>query len=177
MVDYAIQTDPKIGFLLKAIKDLGCDLPDDFIACKPCDGMTIESSGGFSYAKEAHAAAGKPQVVMCQDKLLNQRMCTQTINHELIHAFDQCRAKADWSNCLHHACTEIRASNMSGECSFRDEFNRSNFGLAAQQQACVKRRAALSLQGNSACAEKAAEYVEAAFEACYRDTAPYDRNP
>jgi Peptidase M76 family len=31
-----------------------------------------------------------------------------TIVHELIHAYDQCRAKdMDWSNCKHIACSEV----------------------------------------------------------------------
>ena len=33
-----------------------------------------------------------------------------TLIHELIHAYDVCRVKKfDWKNCLHHACTEVRA--------------------------------------------------------------------
>jgi hypothetical protein len=32
--------------------------------------------------------------------------------HELIHAYDICRAKVDWNNCRHYACTEIRASSL-----------------------------------------------------------------
>ena len=42
---------------------------------------------------------------------------------------------------------------------------------------CVKRRAALSVKANPNCADKADEYVEAAFERCYKDTYPFDRHP
>jgi hypothetical protein len=42
---------------------------------------------------------------------------------------------------------------------------------------CVKRRAALSVKANPNCAEKADEYVEAAFERCFKDTFPFDRHP
>lgn len=32
----------------------------------------------------------------------------QVIIHELIHAYDECRAaNLDWSNCSHHACSEV----------------------------------------------------------------------
>ena len=41
-----------------------------------------------------------------------------------VHAFDDCRAKVDWSNCVHHACSEIRAANLSGDCSFMQEMMR-----------------------------------------------------
>lgn len=33
----------------------------------------------------------------------------QVVIHELIHAFDDCRAaNLDWANCAHHACSEVR---------------------------------------------------------------------
>lgn len=32
----------------------------------------------------------------------------QVVIHELIHAYDECRAKnLDWTNCAHHACSEV----------------------------------------------------------------------
>jgi len=32
----------------------------------------------------------------------------QVLIHELIHAYDDCRAKnMDWKNCAHHACSEV----------------------------------------------------------------------
>ena len=42
---------------------------------------------------------------------------------------------------------------------------------------CVKRRAELSVKANPNCADKAGEYVDAAFERCYKDTFPFDRHP
>jgi len=42
---------------------------------------------------------------------------------------------------------------------------------------CVKRRAALSVKANPNCANKADEYVDAAFATCYKDTFPFDRHP
>ncbi|KAI4351407.1 hypothetical protein L6164_005776 [Bauhinia variegata] len=32
---------------------------------------------------------------------------TQVIIHEHIHAFDECHTKVIWSNCAHHACSEV----------------------------------------------------------------------
>lgn len=48
-----------------------------------------------------------PKVVLCNDKEVTQTMMDHTMAHELIHAYDQCRIKIDWSNCLHLACTEV----------------------------------------------------------------------
>ena len=37
----------------------------------------------------------------------------QVVTHELIHAFDDCRAgNLDWANCAHHACSEVCVSVM-----------------------------------------------------------------
>ena len=56
----------------------------------------------------------KPQVLLCEDvdMMAHDSIMRTTLAHELIHAYDACRAKMDYRNCLHHACTEIRASNL-----------------------------------------------------------------
>ena len=104
----------------------------------------------------------------------------ESIVHELIHAVDMCRTKMDpLHNCVHMACTEIRAENLSGECSAWNEMGRitQGQGFAKHGQACVKRRAALSVKANPNCRERAHEFVDAAFERCYQDTYPFDRHP
>jgi len=84
------------------------------------------------------------------------------------------------SNCIHMACTEIRAENLSGECgAVREMVNgrvKTNTfkGHGAE---CVKRRAGLSVKANPNCNERAGEFVDAAFERCFRDTFPFDRHP
>lgn len=59
----------------------------------------------------SHETAWWPplQIVLCEDKEMSQKMVNHTLAHELIHAFDQCRIKINWDNCLHHACSEVRA--------------------------------------------------------------------
>ena len=105
-----------------------------------------------------------------------------TLAHELIHAYDQARAKVDWTDLKHHACSEIRASSMSGDCSFSREWNRQNglySGITGKHQECVKRRAALSVAMNPYCKnkEEAVKAVNSVFEHCYNDTMPFDKNP
>ena len=97
--------------------------------------------------------------------------------HELVHAYDQCRAHVRWADCRHHACSEVRASNLSGECDVSNEIARGNFGVQSQQQACVRRRALLSVGFNEHCAGIAKAAVDHIFEGCYHDTAPFDEQP
>jgi Zn-dependent peptidase ImmA (M78 family) len=52
--------------------------------------------------------SSNPKIVLCQNHIANQEWMDRTLAHELLHAFDHCRAKVDWSNCEHHACSEVR---------------------------------------------------------------------
>ena len=74
---------------------------------------------------------------------------------------------------------QVRAANLSGDCSFGQELLRGNLGFVAQQQACVRRRAELSVAMNPACGGRGAARaaVDACFADCYRDTAPFERAP
>lgn len=49
------------------------------------------------------------QVVICHNHVGSQHEIDVALIHELIHAYDHCRgANLDWSNCEHHACSEVR---------------------------------------------------------------------
>lgn len=92
---------------------------------------------------------------MCYNHLASQEEVTHALTHELIHAYDHCRAKdLDWCNCEHHACSEIRAASLSGDCNFKMELLRGHYNIAKQHQACVKRRALLSVSMNPYCQGK-----------------------
>jgi len=196
----------KAYLLLEEIRNLGCDLPSDFISCRPCP---TDIGGGFGVdvvAAAANAKGGKAkplssssspsaivdanrtfkaQVVMCENKAANYdaKVFESTLIHELVHAFDVCRAKIDYKKCDQVACTEIRASSLSGECNMLAEVNRLVLtGKAGQlaflggHQACVKRRAALSVGMVPQCKEQAGEAVERVFQRCFGDRCPFD-NP
>ena len=120
-----------------------------------------------------------PEIFLCQQHLRNETHAHEAMVHELIHAIDLCRTKMDpLNNCMHMACTEIRAENLSGECDWPRELAKGKISKFAGHGAeCTKRRATLSVQANPNCREKAREYVDAAFERCYKDTFPFDRHP
>jgi mitochondrial inner membrane protease ATP23 len=169
----AVTTNKRVQNLLDAIEHLGCKIPDDFLGCKKCGVKNI--SGGFIVAQaNQDASTYQPKIAVCEDNPMEKETFQNTIVHELVHAYDQCRAKFDWTNCLHHACTEIRASSLSGECSLLLEtFRGKNAFTAGQQQDCVKRRAEKSVSMNPKCKEIAKEAIEAAFVQCYNDRAPW----
>lgn len=73
-------------------------------------------------------------MVLCQNNLQDQLTVNLTMAHELVHAYDECRGKVNWSNCLHYACSEVRAAALSGDCDWRNEFLRGNRTIAKQHQ-------------------------------------------
>ncbi|KAL3347493.1 hypothetical protein AABB24_021259 [Solanum stoloniferum] len=103
----------------------------------------------------------------------------QVLIHELIHAYDECRAgNLDWANCAHHACSEIRAGHLSGDCHYKRELLRGYLKIRGHEQECVKRRVMKSMSGNPNCSETASkDAMEAIWDVCYNDTKPFDRAP
>ena len=47
------------------------------------------------------------QVVICDNNEPQEEVVCEIVAHELIHAFDTCRAKLDFENIDHLACTEV----------------------------------------------------------------------
>lgn len=126
--------------MFKHLKRGGCNLTADAAECRKCEGQL---AGGFQ---------DDGSIMLCSNNLTTQAHTSTTLVHESIHAFDACRAKVDWSNCVHHACSEIRAATLSGDCNFsREFFLRRNFSLGKQFQRCIKRRAQLSVSRNPSC--------------------------
>eukprot|EP00960_Hanusia_phi_P011310 330485-Hanusia_phi.AAC.1 len=102
----------------------GCPVDESFFHVRHCDEKV---GGGFD-----ESASRQGGVVLCHNHLRNyshtgllaceasarSQLAEMTMTHELIHAYDHCRAYVDWSNCVHHACSEIRAANLSGDCKW-----------------------------------------------------------
>lgn len=158
--------DPTVQFMFAALSKSGCPVPLKAVACVTCN---MSMFGGF------HPEDG---IVLCAENAFSYEQVRETIVHELVHAFDACRAFMDWTNCVMHACSEIRASSLSGECRFLNEIDRGHFAVRAQFNECVRRRALLSVAKNSNCAgEKGVKAVAEAWDVCSKDTKPFDFAP
>ncbi|KAF6000466.1 Has a dual role in the assembly of mitochondrial ATPase [Cyanidiococcus yangmingshanensis] len=177
----AVRTNPTVQFMLRALREAGCpEAKQDTATVLAAPKQRLNSR---IYCRHCEAAVGggfqdDGTVILCANHIRSQAMASTTLVHELIHAFDQCRAYVDWSNCVHHACSEIRAAALSGDCDWIREVARSHFRIGGQFRRCIKRRAEMSVRMNRNCSElEAREAVERAFETCYRDTAPFDTIP
>lgn len=75
------------------------------------------------------------QVVVCYDQIRFQEEVNMVLAHELIHAYDHCRAKnVDWHNCEHHACSEV--SFKHGIIRHYCKCMRAAFGLRSSCLLC-----------------------------------------
>ncbi|KAF8131409.1 peptidase M76 family-domain-containing protein [Boletus edulis] len=155
---------PSVVFMLKHLRLSGCTVPHGNIICAPCD---LTRSGGF------HPAGG---IVLCQNHLSSKRQMEDTLTHELVHMHDHCKFNVDWHNLRHHACSEIRANSLSGDCRYMRELGRGHVSFTKQHQTCVRRRAILSVRANPSCPDEAtaARAVNEVWESCFNDTRPFD---
>ncbi|KAF7246497.1 hypothetical protein EYD10_07235 [Varanus komodoensis] len=161
--------NPYAKLLLEAMKNSGCTaFKDRHFSCEDCAGCV---SGGFD--------SSTSQIVLCQNNIHYQAHMNRVVTHELIHAFDHCRAHVDWFNNVKHlACSEIRAANLSGDCSLKNEMARFKFGLKQHHQTCVRDRAIRSILAvRKVSKEMAEQAVDEVFESCFNDHEPFDRVP
>lgn len=164
-----LATNPYVKLLLDAMKHSGCAVNKDrHFSCEDCNGNV---SGGFD--------ASVSQIVLCQNNIRNQAHMNRVVTHELIHAFDHCRAHVNWfTNVRHLACSEVRAANLSGDCSLLNEIFRLHFGLKQHHQTCVRDRAIRSILAvRNISKEVAQKAVDEVFESCFNDHEPFGRIP
>ena len=85
----------------------------------------------------------------------------------------------NWLDVKQHACSEVRASNLSGDCHWVNEAFRGYLSFENGHQKCVRRRAELSTAMNPRCKskEEAKAAVDAVFAQCFKDTRPFDDIP
>ncbi|ETW86748.1 Metallo peptidase M76, partial [Heterobasidion irregulare TC 32-1] len=162
---------PSVVFMLRQLKLAGVDVKSENLPCSPCDQTR---TGGFL---PDHGA-----IILCQANLLgNKDHLEHTMVHELVHMFDHVKFKVRWNDLRHHACSEIRAASLSGECKWTREVDRRILNFSKQHQAslpsaCVRRRAITAVMANEACLDKTAaeRAVNEVWESCFNDTRPFD---
>ncbi|EDQ84398.1 uncharacterized protein MONBRDRAFT_30281 [Monosiga brevicollis MX1] len=158
---------PFVTFMLDALRTAGCE--------KDVSKYFVLNECAMSGAYDAE----RDEIVLCANNIFTPENMTRVVTHELIHAFDDCRAKVDFQDPRHLACTEIRAASLSGDCFFvQENFNRLKFAWKKQHQNCVKRRASMSVAMVLGLSRSEADAViEDVYDVCFKDTAPFERIP
>lgn len=165
--DWMMKYSPTVVFMLEQIRKIGGDVPRERVKCDIC---TEPKYGGF------HPDLG---IQLCYNYIPDKWVLNDTLAHELVHEYDNTRFKVDWMDIRHHACSEVRAASLSGECAIMTEFWRwmGTMRVAKGHQQCVKRKAVLSVIGHPKCKSKehAEEIVDEVFRSCFNDTRPFER--
>ena len=133
-------------------------------------------------------------ILLCANRLQDEDEVRSTILHELLHAVDWCRGgspayasnqtasgRMDFSDLRAHACSEVRAASLSGDCSMIQEWQRRNISILdpasffSFKELCVKRRSAISLSMNPKCQDRgtAKAVVEEVYDQCVKDRHPF----
>ncbi|KAG5490041.1 hypothetical protein JKF63_00160 [Porcisia hertigi] len=97
----------------------------------------------------------------------------RNIRHELVHAFDDARGRIESSDCVHQACSEIRAARLSGDCFVGQEAQKGRFNFFEGGQKCVRRRATVAVDRNPVCRGFSERAVDTVFQKCYSDYEPF----
>lgn len=175
--DWMLKYSPTVTFMIQQIHKLQArqsgnpkllKFDESKIICDLCDEY---KSGGFNTSMG---------ILLCANRFKDKWHLEDTLSHELIHWYDNMKWDVNWLNLRHHACSEIRASSLSGECRFWAEWKRrgisTGFKVNRGHQECVKRRAIISVTGNPNCEskEQATRVVNEVWESCFNDTRPFD---
>ncbi|KAH6810200.1 Ku70-binding family protein [Perilla frutescens var. frutescens] len=162
--------NPKVKILMEKMKKRGCSIKSNkFFKPAICDSLSAGAGGCFTPGEG---------IYVCCNNIKTQDDVTQLMIHELIHAYDECRAKnLDWKNCYHQACAEIRAYALGGQCHYLREYFRGYTNLRGHEQECVKRLTTLSARANPNCSEYMIKMaIDAIWETCYNDKSPFDNS-
>ncbi|KAL8951089.1 MAG: hypothetical protein Q9222_002929 [Ikaeria aurantiellina] len=164
--DYLLSYSPIIRFMRQNINKLGGDVHSNNIRCRKCE--SLQQSG---FEKNYG-------IILCANNVRDRGQLEDAMAHEMVHAYDHLRFQFQGDDNLRHAaCTEIRASTLSGECRWVREFwYRGQWKFTQQFQECVRRRAVLSVAGRPACKDdvQAAKVVNEVWDSCFQDTRPFD---
>lgn len=164
--DWMLTYSPTVKFMMDHVRKLGGNLSTRNIVCEDCDDL---KGGGF------HPEHG---ILLCSNRMTSKWQLEDILSHELVHAYDHLKFNVDLTNLRHHACTEIRASMLSGECRIMNEIRKTglaNFG--GKFKDCIKRRATISVAANPFCKDvkEAEQMVNLVWPSCFNDTRPFER--
>ncbi|KAI9090818.1 peptidase M76 family-domain-containing protein [Phlyctochytrium arcticum] len=160
--DEVMEKSVRVRTLLSGLASNGCAFRKEHFSCVTCD-ETL--AGGFGPTAGVH---------LCSNIFNTSEQLEDTMAHELVHAYDYCTTKLNFEDIEHHACTEIRAAHLSGDCNFTKELRRGFGAFQGQFERCVRRRAALAVSYNPEhTLEKAKDVVNKLYPVCMADIAPF----
>jgi len=124
------------------------------------------------------------QLVIFTSKIKSKRQLETLVVHELVHAYDHCRAHVNWSDLKHAACSEIRAYQIASQCAFEKRFEDwSGLSILFENsvnndnyEKCLKLEALKSVLALKDVKEKdAIKTIDEVYPKCAYDYAPFSQ--
>ncbi|ERT00754.1 uncharacterized protein SPSK_07840 [Sporothrix schenckii 1099-18] len=177
--DYMLKYSPIVRFMAEKTTQLGGHkLDSSNIVCARCPARVTETpEGELRIVRQGGGFHPDYGILLCANEMRDRKHLEDNLAHELVHAYDHLRWKVDWDDLRHAACSEIRASMLSGECRWtRESITRGNWTLTQQFQRCVRMRAIQSLTARPRCKDDvhATKVVNEVWDSCFSDTRPFD---
>jgi mitochondrial inner membrane protease ATP23 len=181
--DYLMNYSPIIRYMTENIQRLGGDVNSTNVRCRTCKTGML---GGFDH---------RYGIMICANWMDSRKMQEDVMAHEMVHAYDQSGSSDGFEAgglfgsefCSYGSRSgrgktdemrqQIRASNLSGECRWANEFFKNKImAFTNHQQDCVRRRAVHSVKNRPNCPDEATatRVVDQVWHSCFRDTRPFD---
>ena len=108
----------------------------------------------------------------------------RALTRGLVYAFDNARAKIDYSNIDHVTCASIRGTNISGECDLWTKWTEYigedplGMHMYSMKQRCVRKQVTehVSMESPHSTADIAAS-IDRVWDRCFRDHWPFTTEP
>ena len=151
----ALESSPRVRFLMDALKNSGCYIGPKNFMCLPCEPSL---SGGYNDESKL--------LIICANNCKNYEKVEKILAHELVHMYDDCTRFIDFKDTKHLACTEIRAASLVS-CS-KYSFDYKSF------ESCVQNNASRSVALVKDLSDSnAKEVVKSVFQKCFQDREPF----
>lgn len=189
-IDDVLKEVNTIQYLVWSINNIGGSMSRNHIKCMDVapvvDGGAVSSGGktgssdgitknsvqaGYIWSPTVRGIS-RGEIVLRADKITTKETAERSLRHELVHAYDDTRGIIDPQDCLHHACSEIRAARLSGDCLGLEVKHNWTDPMSSGLQ-CVRRRAVLAVENNPVCKDFSERAVEKTFPKCYSDYEPF----
>jgi hypothetical protein len=125
-LSYPHSIDKKIDVLMSGLQANGFKMTRNQTNCILCS----------DYAHGAFIAKTK-SIFICSNNVTSYSHVRDVMTHELVHAFDNDQ-NFDKGSLKHHACTEIRAIHLAGDCGILKEFLGGQFRFRGMLEVDLK---------------------------------------
>ena len=109
----------------------------------------------------------------------------RALTRGLVYAFDNARAKVDYTNVDHLVCTSLRGFNISGECDlwakWSDYIGEDPLGMDmySKKQRCVRKSVSdsISMESSHHTIQNINDSIDRVWDRCFRDHWPFTAEP